>query len=202
MQWIGLSARNLEVLPNILYHGSPVAFKKFDMNYAAAFKDFGKGFYLTTNSEQAFIWANKKRRSNEKPGYLYEYKLLRQERIKEELNIIEFLEYDLKWAEYVGEHRSRNVLDLGIDLVYDRMADSSFQEITKAIDDYYQKLIDQDSLLRVLAKQKSGYDQYCFKTLKAQGYLICSRVGIISGSKDEPQIDWKEAEIFYEECIQ
>ena len=108
----------------------------------------------------------------------------------------------MAWAEYVGVHRSVDLLDSGIDLVYDRMADSSYQEITKAIDDYYKRLIDQDSLLRVLAKQNSYYNQYCFKTSKARGYLNCSRVGIISGSKDEPQIVWKEAGTFYEEYIQ
>ncbi len=35
-----------------LYHGTDREFNTFDFKYARGFKDFGKGFYLTSNIGQ------------------------------------------------------------------------------------------------------------------------------------------------------
>ena len=43
-----------------LYHGTAKMFQYFDLRYAKMFKDFGKGFYLTTNFMQAQKWAQQK----------------------------------------------------------------------------------------------------------------------------------------------
>lgn len=40
--------------PNmILYHGSYTVVDKIELNMSESYKDFGKGFYLTTLKEQA-----------------------------------------------------------------------------------------------------------------------------------------------------
>lgn len=42
-----------------LYHGSGVWFDEVDLSYAKGFKDFGAGFYLTSDFNQAQKWAQK-----------------------------------------------------------------------------------------------------------------------------------------------
>ena len=37
----------------ILYHGSNVAIEKIELEKSKPYKDFGKGFYLSENEEQA-----------------------------------------------------------------------------------------------------------------------------------------------------
>lgn len=48
----------------ILYHGTDKKFKNFNFSFAKPNKDFGKGFYLTSDLKQAIEWANIKNHSN------------------------------------------------------------------------------------------------------------------------------------------
>lgn len=41
----------------ILYHGSNVAIEKIELEKSKPYKDFGKGFYLSENEEQAMEMA-------------------------------------------------------------------------------------------------------------------------------------------------
>lgn len=43
-----------------LYHGTNKKFDRFNFDKAKSFKDFGKGFYLTTDFNQAQKWAQRK----------------------------------------------------------------------------------------------------------------------------------------------
>lgn len=49
-----------------LYHGTNQEFYKFEFSKARSFKDFGKGFYLTSNLSQAQRWAQQKARNGDK----------------------------------------------------------------------------------------------------------------------------------------
>ena len=46
----------------ILYHGSYVEVSNPDLSYSRENLDFGKGFYTTTDFEQAKKWAQNKKR--------------------------------------------------------------------------------------------------------------------------------------------
>ena len=53
-----------------LYHGTNVKFDKIDIiNYGSIFKDFGRGFYLTTNLRQAWNLAHRKA-NNQNEAYV------------------------------------------------------------------------------------------------------------------------------------
>lgn len=41
-----------------LYHGSNIEIKKIDLSLSKPYKDFGRGFYLSDNYEQALQMAN------------------------------------------------------------------------------------------------------------------------------------------------
>lgn len=189
------------VIPNRLYHASPASFRSFDLEKAYNFKDFGRGFYLTTNFEQALKWANGKRRHKE--GYIYEYFLDKEKVENIKLNIMEFLDYSISWAHFLAAHRHEIIEDAGLDLIYDRMADSSSEEITNAIDGFYQNAENSEKLMmEVFAEKRMGnskYDQYCFKTQRAIDLLRCERVAIVFGNREKPKVIWKGAVDFYEQ---
>jgi hypothetical protein len=44
----------------ILYHGSNIDIEQIDLSRSKPYKDFGKGFYLSDNEEQAFNMAKQK----------------------------------------------------------------------------------------------------------------------------------------------
>ena len=52
-----------------LYHGSTYDFTEIDLSKARKGKDFGLGYYLTTNKNQAIKWAT--RGKMQKKGFLY-----------------------------------------------------------------------------------------------------------------------------------
>lgn len=151
------------------YHGSTMKFDEIDLSKAKEGKDFGKGFYVTTNKEQAISWAN---RNPNKKGYLYEYTIsdnIELENIQDyRVKVLNF--YNREWADYVSLCRYE-FYESGDDIVYDRMADSKYQVLANAIEDYYFNRI---SLLEFISYTRFAnvkYDQYCFKTQRAVNLL-------------------------------
>ena len=47
-------------IPNLLYHGNDVIVEKPDIHVGKPRHDFGKGFYLTTDINQAAKWSKHK----------------------------------------------------------------------------------------------------------------------------------------------
>ena len=85
-----------------LYHGTDRCFDEFDFHKAKGFKDFGKGYYLTTNFNQALRWAQRKGSRNSK-AYVYSYRVECAD--AENLKILELLKYDLKWLDFISQNR-------------------------------------------------------------------------------------------------
>ncbi len=56
MIWKDVGMWHIEHI-NYLYHGTDARFNNISLDKAKAFKDFGKGFYLTSIPEQAVEWA-------------------------------------------------------------------------------------------------------------------------------------------------
>lgn len=65
-----------------LYHGTNCDFDKFDFKYARRFKDFGKGFYLTSSYAQAQKWAQSKANRSD-TAYIYSYDRMADSRYRE-----------------------------------------------------------------------------------------------------------------------
>lgn len=154
-----------------LYHGTKVYFDEPDLKKARNRKDFGKGFYLTTNLEQAMKWAVKRLPNNDNHcvAYVYEYEF--DEDNTRELNVLELLEYNKEWLDFITPNRHEGEKEVVYDLIYDRMADSTGDELTANIDLYWQKEKSAEEVLRVIKFRDTKFDQYCFKTQKALSYL-------------------------------
>lgn len=92
-----------------LYHGSNVAIEQIDLSRSKRGKDFGQGFYLNANPDQAMEMAARTTRFlNEGKPTLSCFEFDEDETIKNGLNIKIFPEYSEEWAEFVVMNRKNN----------------------------------------------------------------------------------------------
>lgn len=84
----------------ILYHGTNVAFDSIDLNKSKPNKDFGKGFYLSADYEQAMAMAETKVDQLEFGSpIVLAFEI--DESQMEGLNILRFNEYSEEWATFI-----------------------------------------------------------------------------------------------------
>ena len=109
-----------------LYHGTKIYFDEPDLKKAKNRKDFGKGFYLTSNYDQAMRWAIKKLPNNDKncTAYVYEYEFDTDN--AKELHVLELLEYNKEWLDFITPNRHEGEKEIVYDLIHDRMAESHY----------------------------------------------------------------------------
>ena len=111
-----------------LYHGSNVEIDKIRLDLCKPSKDFGKGFYLNPNYEQAFKMAQRAKRITNSgheivSAFEFDEKLLEDS----SLNIKIFPDYSEEWAEFVVSNR-KNASDIPIhnyDIVIGPIADDT-----------------------------------------------------------------------------
>ena len=94
----------------ILYHGSNVEVSEPKLLKVQRALDFGKGFYTTTDLEQALIWAKRTARIRKTgAGQVSVYKL--DDDIFAGLKVLHFEKADGEWLEYVtAEQAVANLL--------------------------------------------------------------------------------------------
>lgn len=91
----------------ILYHGSNVEVRNPDLAYSKPYKDFGRGFYLSADLQQAQRLAEQRTQMLRKgvatvTSFLFDENLL----LGKELKVKLFTEYSEEWAEFVSRNRS------------------------------------------------------------------------------------------------
>ena len=92
-----------------LYHGSNVVIEQIDLSRSKRGKDFGQGFYLNANPDQAVEMATRTTRFlNEGTPTLSCFEFDEDEAIKNGLNIKVFHDYSEEWAEFVVMNRKNN----------------------------------------------------------------------------------------------
>ncbi|MDE6341640.1 MAG: DUF3990 domain-containing protein, partial [Muribaculaceae bacterium] len=92
-----------------LYHGSNVAIEQIDLSRSKRGKDFGQGFYLNANPDQAMEMATRTTRFlNEGTPTLSCFEFDEDEATKNGLNIKVFPDYSAEWAEFVVMNRKNN----------------------------------------------------------------------------------------------
>lgn len=173
-----------------LYHGSNCEFETFDFSRAKGFKDFGKGFYLTSSLSQAQKWAQNKSKVKSK-AYIYCYSV--REIFEREWNILELLQYDTAWIDFITESRLAGK-ETDFDIIYDRIADNQYREISEVLARYNDREIDaQEAIGRIKWKSGSGVgDQYCFKNEQSLSLLKKEQVIVQYKEKDGR---WKQERV-------
>ncbi len=97
-----------------LHHGSYMSIDSIDLSMSKPGKDFGKGFYLNPDYEQAFLWAESRVRTLQEGEPIvtsYEFDLDRA--LDAGLSVKIFDDYTEDWAEFVVGNR-RNVSDSSV----------------------------------------------------------------------------------------
>ena len=154
-----------------LYHGSNIAIDQIDLSRSKRGKDFGQGFYLNANPDQAMEMAARTTRFlNEGTPTLSCFEFDEDEAIKNELNIKVFPDYTEEWAEFVVMNRKNNsdVPAHPYDIVIGPIADDTVGvQIRRFIMGY----ISASALVEELRFKGDHAIQYFFGTPKAVNLL-------------------------------
>ena len=149
----------------ILYHGTNKPFDFIDLSKSKPNKDFGKGFYLSADYEQAMAMAKVKVEQLEEgePTILtYEVNEVQMER----LNIKRYHEYSDEWAKFILLNRRNDKKQPAhnYDIVYGPIADD---RVGVQLWKYETQSIDLPTLVRNLQHMKGITFQYFFGTEEA-----------------------------------
>ena len=169
-----------------LYHGSYAPVNEIDLNYCAQGKDFGKGFYLTDNLDQAkkFISTSLKKAkainkisSNQNYGYV---SIFKYKEPKDNIRIYEFETTNKEWLWFVSMNRKATIakyfkdnLNSGLlnsEIIVGKVAnDTTNPTIAAYINGLYGEVKSESAInfaINQLMPDRLN-DQYCFLTEKA-----------------------------------
>lgn len=149
-----------------LYHGSTVAVRKPSLRPGCQNADFGKGFYTTSNPEQAERWAHIKQEREEAPRavvsvYEFDEALLENP----DWNIRHFTGADEAWLYFVTDCRKSRSHDY--DLVQGPVAND---RVFTTVNLFESGFLSAEAAILQLKAYKT-YDQLSFHTAKTIGAL-------------------------------
>ena len=151
----------------ILYHGSNIKVSVPDLSVSKPFKDFGKGFYLSDNYEQAMDMASQKvKQTHVGEPIVSEFQFDESLLHSDELQIKIFSDYSEDWAHFVLDNRDKNLPQPihNYDIVYGPIADDG---VTFQLRRYQGGVISLARLVEELQYAKGITFQYFFGTDRA-----------------------------------
>ena len=166
------STNTLPTLPDALFHGSAVEFKRIDVSKGRGRKDFGRGFYMAFSSEQAIGMMHKKfresvsRRQDHSLGTFKEklYRIELNWALLQELRVKVFDAADMEWLDFILMCRPSFGVPHDYDVVIGPTADD---DTNRALKFYYDGTYGdpgskeaKEMLLRVLETDKLGIQLY------------------------------------------
>lgn len=150
-----------------LYHGSNVKIDVPDLAHSKPFKDFGRGFYLSADKQQAWDMAwQKVSQIREGKAEITEFLFDESVMSSADLKVLSYPDYCEEWALFVLANRDRNGMHPihDYDIVYGPIADDG---VTYQLRRYEGGLISLTQLVEELKYAKGITFQYYFGTQKA-----------------------------------
>lgn len=150
-----------------LYHGSNTKVIVPDLSISKPFKDFGKGFYLSDNYEQAYNMATQKVKQTLKgEPIVSEFQFDESLMHSDELSIKIFSDYTEEWAHFVLDNRNKDLPQPihQYDIVYGPIADDG---VTFQLRRYQGGVISLARLVEELKYAKGITFQYYFGSERA-----------------------------------
>lgn len=147
----------------ILYHGSNVAIDVIDLSKSRPGKDFGKGFYLSADRQQAIEMAESKVAFLGGEPVVTEFEVNDNILTSSQLKVRTFESYTEEWAKFVYDNRE-NYSDTPIhdyDIIYGPIAND---KVGAQIRNFKNGSIDLDERLRRIKYLKGITFQYYFGT--------------------------------------
>ena len=150
-----------------LFHGSNIKVPMPDLLHSKPFKDFGKGFYLSADRQQAWDMACQKVKQTqtgkaEVSEFLFDERLM----YSHDLRILNFPDYCEEWALFVL--KNRDIMEPqpvhNYDIVYGPIADDG---VTYQLRRYQGGVISLSRLIEELKYAKGITFQYFFGTVRA-----------------------------------
>ena len=154
-----------------LYHGSNVKIEVPDLKHSKPFKDFGRGFYLSPEKQQAWDMAIQKvNQTREGKAEVTEFLFDETLMTSEELKVLSFPDYCEEWALFVLSNRDkqRKPSTHDYDIVYGPIADDG---VTYQLRRYEGGVISLSRLVEELKYAKGITFQYFFGTERALEHL-------------------------------
>lgn len=150
----------------IVYHGSSDIVEQPDVLHSYRPLDFGKGFYVTTNYEQAERWAKRKADLlHKEKAYVNIYEVLEEESA---FNVKTFSNDLDEWIDFVCRCRDGNTDYQAYDIIKGKVAND---KVFRVVDLYHTGVWDKERALKEI-KVYPGYDQIAFISQKAINSLI------------------------------
>ena len=149
-----------------LYHGSTFIVKKPNLEILNNKTDFGRGFYTTTNIEQAQKWVKIKRKRLMERSFtddIKEYINIYEYSENPKLNILNFDEATEEWLKFVFKNRFSNGLIHEYDIVKGPVANDNLYQVLDGYEDGVYTI--EETIKRL--KTYLLADQISFHTLKA-----------------------------------
>lgn len=154
-----------------LYHGSTVEIKEIDLNFSKPNKDFGKGFYLSDNYNQAYEMASYKAGLFETEPFVTKFEFDENLLKNGSLKVLSFSEYSKDWADFVFKNRNQENRDFSheYDIVTGPIAND---RVGAQIRRFVEGDISFETFLERLKYMKGITFQYFFGTEKAIQMLV------------------------------
>lgn len=155
----------------VLYHGSNVEVKEPKLIPSKRLLDFGAGFYLTSDFEQAKKWAIRTARNRGENRPLISTFEIKENQMRT-LNILLFKKPDKDWLQYISANRTGKATEEEYDIVIGPVAND---QAIRTVNNYLKGYFSEDIAIQLLLPQKLK-DQYTFKTETALEILNFSGV--------------------------
>lgn len=147
-----------------LYHGSYILVKEPILINGKRTLDFGQGFYTTTSKDQAYKWAQiKKKREGVLKAYISIYEVNDNLLKYENLQVKIFKGASKSWLKFVLNNRIKEGFNHNFDIVKGSVADDRVYTCLNAFEN---KFMDFDTAIRELKTYKLD-DQISFHTNNA-----------------------------------
>jgi len=160
----------------LLYHGSNQEIDVIDLKCCKPYKDFGRGFYLTTIEQQAELMAKRTARIFGGNPFVTEYTFDETRLFDKSLFVKTFSEPNEEWAMFVLNNRNRDFQNhsnpnSNQDNKYDiAIGPVANDDIALLFRTFINKYIDVSALVKGM-KYKNLNDQYSFHTDRSVALL-------------------------------
>jgi len=151
----------------VLFHGSNIRVNKPQLIEQTRGLDFGSGFYLTTNEDQAKRFSDivfKRKKAGSACVSVYEFDM--DEAVKK-LNFLKFESANVEWLRFVAENRLKTYKGIIYDIVIGAVANDT---VMPTIQLYLNNFLNEEAALITLKASKLA-DQICLKSDKALSLL-------------------------------
>lgn len=154
-----------------LYHGSTQSIERIDLSCSKPNKDFGRGFYLSDNEQQAMKLAQYKAEQLDIEPVVNIYEFDESLLLQPDLSVKQFSGYTKEWAQFVFDNRNSPDGESvhSYDIVIGPIAND---RVGLQIRRYIEQEITFDVFLERLKYMKGITFQYFFGTERAINQLI------------------------------